>query len=249
MLFDVPHVMFMVRGFTLLALLEVLFFLFVKNERKRVILLRFAAVITVVIHYSSLYVDYFQTGKAELENTMLLPIYPCNIAMWFLLIVAFMKNKESKVYKVVAEFTFYLGIVGGLVGIMFNEIYASTPDLSDWGVLKGLLSHLTMLFGAIYLLVGGFIKIRVTNTISVLIGMIFMLVDGAVIIGLHRIFKLDSPNAMYLINLPFPDLPWINTWTIGIMAVIIVFVITASYEQIALKKEDRWYNHLKGGKK
>ena len=180
---------------------------------------------------------------------MLLPIYPCNIVMWLLLIVSLMKNKESKVYKVMAEFTFYLGIVGGLVGIMFNEIYASTPDLSDWSVLKGLLSHLTMLFGAIYLLVGGFIKIRVSNTISVFIGMVFMLLDGAIIIGLHKLFNLDSPNVMYLISLPFPNLPWINTWTIGILAVIIAFVITAIYEQIALKKEDRWYNHLKGGKK
>ena len=57
MLFDVPHVMFMVRGFALLALLEVLFFLFVKNEKKRVIILRCAAIITVMIHDSSLYVD------------------------------------------------------------------------------------------------------------------------------------------------------------------------------------------------
>ncbi len=249
MLFDLSHVLFFVIAFIVIAILEICAFCLVKQENKKITILRIAAIFTVIIHFSSLYVDYFKTGKAEVESTMLLPIYPCNIAMWLLLIVAFMKNKEHKIYKLISEFTFYLGIVGGIVGIMLNEIYASTPNLADWSVLKGLLSHSTMLFGAIYLLIGGFIKIRVSNTISVMVGMLFMVIDGGIIIGLYKIFKLDPPNIMYLIDLPFENLPWLNTWTIGIAAVMLAFSITAIYEQIALKKEDRWYNHLKGGKK
>ena len=249
MLFDTAHVLFIVKSFTIIALLETVFFFFVKTDNRKVRILKIAAVATVVIHYSSLYVDFFKTGTAEINDTMLLPVYPCNIAMWFLLIVAFMKNRESKVYKVMAEFTFYLGIVGGVVGILFNEVYAATPNLSDWSVLKGLLSHATMLFGAIYLLLGGFIKIRVSNTISVAIGMIFMVIDGGIIIGLYKLFNLTPQNIMYLLEPPYPNLPWLNTWVIGIAAVLLAFAITAVYEQIAIKKEDRWYNHLKGGKK
>ena len=249
MLFDTAHVLFIVKSFTIIALLETVFFFFVKTENRKVRILKIAAVATVVIHYSSLYVDFFKTGTAEINDTMLLPVYPCNIAMWFLLIVAFLKNRESKVYKVMAEFTFYLGVVGGVVGILFNEVYAATPNLSDWSVLKGLLSHATMLFGAIYLLLGGFIKIRVSNTISVAIGMIFMVIDGGIIIGLYKLFNLTPQNIMYLLEPPYPNLPWLNTWVIGIAAVLLAFAITAVYEQIAIKKEDRWYNHLKGGKK
>lgn len=249
MLFDTAHVLFIVKSFTIIALLETVLFFFVKTENRKVRILKIAAVATVVIHYSSLYVDFFKTGTAEINDTMLLPVYPCNIAMWFLLIVAFVKNRESKVYKVMAEFTFYLGIVGGVVGILFNEVYAATPNLSDWSVLKGLLSHATMLFGAIYLLLGGFIKIRVSNTISVAIGMIFMVIDGGIIIGLYKLFNLTPQNIMYLLEPPYPNLPWLNTWVIGIAAVLLAFAITAVYEQIAIKKEDRWYNHLKGGKK
>lgn len=249
MLFDTAHVLFIVKSFTIIALLETVLFFFVKTENRKVRILKIAAVATVVIHYSSLYVDFFKTGTAEINDTMLLPVYPCNIAMWFLLIVAFVKNRESKVYKVMAEFTFYLGIVGGVVGILFNEVYAATPNLSDWSVLKGLLSHATMLFGAIYLLLGGFIKIRVSNTISVAIGMTFMVIDGGIIIGLYKLFNLTPQNIMYLLEPPYPNLPWLNTWVIGIAAVLLAFAITAVYEQIAIKKEDRWYNHLKGGKK
>lgn len=249
MLFDTAHVLFIVKSFTIIALLETVLFFFVKTDNRKVRILKIAAVATVVIHYSSLYVDFFKTGTAEINDTMLLPVYPCNIAMWFLLIVAFVKNRESKVYKVMAEFTFYLGVVGGVVGILFNEVYAATPNLSDWSVLKGLLSHATMLFGAIYLLLGGFIKIRVSNTISVAIGMIFMVIDGGIIIGLYKLFNLTPQNIMYLLEPPYPNLPWLNTWVIGIAAVLLAFAITAVYEQIAIKKEDRWYNHLKGGKK
>lgn len=249
MLFDTAHVLFIVKSFTIIALLETVLFFFVKTDNRKVRILKIAAVATVVIHYSSLYVDFFKTGTAEINDTMLLPVYPCNIAMWFLLIVAFVKNRESKVYKVIAEFTFYLGILGGFVGILFNEVYAATPNLSDWSVLKGLLSHATMLFGVIYLLLGGFIKIRVSNTISVAIGMIFMVIDGGIIIGLYKLFNLTPQNIMYLLEPPYPNLPWLNTWVIGITAVLLVFAITAVYEQIAIKKEDRWYNHLKGEKK
>jgi uncharacterized membrane protein (DUF485 family) len=192
-----------------------------------------------------LWVDYFTTGSAEVESTMLLPIYPCNIAMWLLLIVAFTKNKQTKAFKIMAEFTFYLGIVGGVMGIALNEIYSGNPNLADWSTLKGLLSHSTMLFGAIYLLVGKYIRIRVDNVISVFAGLLLLLIDGIIIIAIHRFFGLDCPNCMYLLESPLPNLKWFNTYVLGFMALLVSFAITAVYEEIALKKEDRWYTKLK----
>ena len=249
MLFDKNHILIMVAIFLTVLIGEILSYFFIKDEKKKKIILRIFAILTVVIHYSSLYVDFLKTGSAEVESVMLFPIYPCNVAMWLLLIVSFMKE-DSKIYKIMAEFTFYLGIVGGIVGILFNEIYAGTPNLADYDVLKGFLSHGTLIFGAIYLLVGKFIKIRVHNVLSVFIGMLFLLVDGGIIIGIYKLCKLDAPNAMYLLNLPFENLPWLNTWTIGVAAVLLTFAITAIYEQFAINKEDRWYNRLKskGGK-
>ena len=221
----------------------------IRNEKKKDIVLKISAVLTVILHYSTLYVDFFKTGSAEIASPMILPEYPCNIAMWLLLIVAFYKNKKSKVYKVLSEVTFYLGIVGGIFGVMLNEIYASTPSLVDWDVLNGLLSHVTMLFGCIYLLVGKQIKICVSNVISIIFGLIFMFVDGWIIIGLYRLFKLDPPNCMFLLEPPIPALPWFNTYVIGIIAIVLFFSITAIYEQIALKKEERWYTKLKNRRK
>jgi len=249
MLFDTAHILYMVISAILTIGLLILCHFFVKSEKWKDILLKTAAILTVIIHFSSIYLSYFKTGTAKVEAPMILPIYPCNVAMWLLVISAFYKNKNSKVFAVIAEITFYLGLVGGIVGILFNEIYASNPNLADWQTLKGLLSHSTMLFGCIFLLTGGYIKIRVKNTLSVLCGLLLLLLDGGIIIGLYRAFKLDPPNCMYLLSNPFPKISWFNTYLIGALAVVLIFAITALYEQIALKSEDRWYNKLKKFKK
>ena len=245
MLFDFSHNLFMLISSLVITGLLVVFGIFVKNQRLKNLILIVSAVLTVILHYSSLYVDFFKTGTAEIESPMLLPIYPCNIAMWLLLVCALLRNKNSKFFNITAEITFYLGIVGGVAGIAFNEIYASTPNLADWGTLKGLLSHVTMLFGCIYLLVGRYIKIRVSNLISIIIGLLLLFVDGWIIIGLYKLFKLDPPNSMYLLSPPLEQLPWFNTYLIGMIAVVLFFIVTATYEQFALKKEDRWYNKIK----
>ena len=215
------------------------------SDKTKTLILKISALLTVIIHFSSLYVDYFSGNEPSVEQSMLLPLYPCNVAMWLLLIVAFYKKKEGKLFEFLAMATFYLGVFGGIIGITFNEIYINNPNLLDWGVLKGMLSHSTMLFGCIYLLVGGYVKIGVSNMLNVLLGLILLVVDGALIILLHYIFGLDLPNSMYLLRIPFESMPWLNVVTIGLIAMAIIFIATALYEQFALKKEDRWYTKLK----
>jgi hypothetical protein len=242
---DRNHILFTVISFSIIIIGNVLAKLFIKNDKNKKLVLKISAILTVIIHFSSLYVDFFSGKEPSVEDSMLLPIYPCNVAMWVLLIFAFMKNTESKIYKFLAVVSFYLGIVGGVLGIVINEIYISTPNLADWGVLKGLLSHSTMLFGCVYVVVGGFLKPRVSNLLYIFLGLLALVADGGLMILLHVIFKLDPPNAMYLLEKPFEAIPWINVVTIGIMAIVLFFLVLALVEQLALKKEDRWYTKLK----
>ncbi|MFQ6752513.1 MAG: hypothetical protein ACLRFL_03015 [Clostridia bacterium] len=249
MLFDKAHSIFMIVSSLVIIGLLIVCGLFIKNQKYKDLVLKISALLTVIIHFSRLYVDYFTLGSAEVGSNMLLPVYPCNIAMWLLLIVAFYKNKQSKVFKVLAEITFYLGIIGGIAGIVLNEIYASTPNLADWSVLNGLLSHCTMLFGSIYLLVGKYIRIRVDNMISIVIGLVLLFVDGWLIIGIFRLFSQDPPNSMYLLSPPVDALPWFNTYLIGLLAIVVFFTITSIYEWIAVPKEERWYKKIRIGRK
>lgn len=215
------------------------------NDNFKPLVLKISAILTVIIHYSTVYVEYFTTGTATLDKTMLLPVYPCNLAMWLLVIVAFMKNKNGKLFDFFATSTFYLGVIGGVLGIVLNEIYIGNPNLLDWSVLKGLLSHSTMLFGCLYIVVGGFLKIKVSNIFNVILGLLMLVTDGAIVILLHLIFGLDAPNSMYLLEIPFESMPWINVITIGIFALILIFIFTAIFEYFAYKKEERWHVKLK----
>lgn len=242
---DLNHVLFTLISFIAIGILLYLAHRYVDDGAVKDRILKTSAVITVIIHYSSLYYDYFTAGYAEIENNMILPVYPCNIAMWALVICAFIKNRDGMFFKIIAEATFYLGTVGGIIGIVFNEAYISTPDFRDFNVLKGMLSHVTMLFGSIYLLVGKYIKIRVDNMISAVAGLAFMVVDGAILIFLFKKFGIDPPNIMFLLENPFPELPWFNTLTIGILAILLVFTVTALVERFLLPSEERWYTKIK----
>lgn len=217
----------------------------VTNQDTKDSILKLFAILTVIIHYSSLWVDYLTTGVAEVENTMLLPIYPCNVCMWLLLIVSFMKNKESFMCKSLMEFLAIGGTLCGLIGLFANEIFLSNPDFSDYDSLKGLLSHSTMIFWTLFILTQGYIKIRALNTtLSMIIGLMIFLADGIFINGIFALFGLDSVNSMYLLEFPL-DFPGVNSVTLGILGVCLVFILLAIHEQIHFEKEDRWYYQLK----
>ena len=98
MLFDLVHILYMVISAALTAGLLIVFALFIKEEKKKVSLLKWIAVVTVVLHYSNIWVQFFGNGGSTdgLEGSHLLPIYPCHIMMWLLFIAAFIKNKSKK---------------------------------------------------------------------------------------------------------------------------------------------------------
>lgn len=254
MLFDTPHILYMVISAIITAVIMVLAFFFLKSQKGKDALLKFFAVITLVIHFSPIYYDYFiqKITNPELELSMFIPAYACNVCMWLLVIVAF-GNKENKFIQLLSHFVALGGIVCGTVGILINENYdafEATENMSialqDFGILKGLLSHSTMLAGAIYLLVGKYVKPRAFKTVSgVTIGLSIFFVDGLIVNSLTKIFDLPSRNSMYLQEPPFEDMPWINTLTIGIVGIIIAFLVGVIVEQIALPVEDRWYTKIK----
>ena len=77
-----------------------------------------------------------------------------------------------------------------------------------------------------------------------------MVVWGWISIGFFRLCNVYVPNIMFLLEPPIASLPWFNTYFIGILAIVVFFITTALYEQIAVKKEERWYNKINkiGGK-
>lgn len=222
-MFNTQHILYMVISGILTILLLMLLHRFVKDEKNKSRVLKFFAIITVLIHLSDAWVDFFATGgQATISSTYILPVYPCNVVMWMLLAASLMANKKRLIFQMLGEFCFYGGIICSVLGIALNVNFDNTPTLADYGVLKGLLSHSTMLIGCIYMLVGGFIRIRVFNAVSVAAGLGTFVVCGYAVNALYERFGMEPPDGMFLKSNPYlpisPILP-------GIAAVFLLAVV------------------------
>ena len=214
----------------------------VKNQRYKNIILKFSAVITVIIHISDLWVEYFQTGgNAQVGSVHIFPMYPCNILMWMLLVTAFIDNKDSKIFKLFAEFCFIVGIVCGVIGILLNENFDSTPTLADYTVLKGLLSHSTMLFGCIYLFVGDYVRPGISSTVSLIFGFGIFVACGLGMNLLYSAFGMESPDGIWINGVPYVG---VSSIILGLLAVALYFGVFALVE-LRLPAEERWYSKIK----
>ncbi len=248
-MFDTTHILYMVISVVLTAVLLVLAAVFIKKQEQKNLILKAIAIVTVSLHYSSIWVEYFSNGgsTAGVEGSHLIPMHPCHIMMWLLFITAFIKNKSGTVFTIFAEFCFWGGIVCASIGIIANQNYDNTPSLLDWEVLKGLLSHSTLLLGCIYILVGKYIKIRMFNVVSVALGLMLFIVDGLFVNWLYAVCKLEEVNAMYLLHSPFESMPWLNPMLMGLVGLSILATGLALYE-LSFPVEERWYTKLKNYK-
>ena len=208
------------------------------DDRSKNRILKFFAILTVVIHYSNLWVDYFTNGgTATLENNQLLPVYPCNVIMWMLLIASLVRNKESLPMQMLCEFCFYGGFICGTIGIVLNINFGNNPTLADYDVLKGLLSHSTMLLGCIYMLIGGFIHIRVFNAVSIVAGLGVFVACGISVNWLYEAFGMEAPDGMWLRSNPYVAAP---PMVLGLVFAVALFVVL-HLRDMRLPAEERWY--------
>lgn len=127
-----------------------------------------------------------------------------------------------------------------MIGIVLNTNFGNTPTLADYGILKGMLSHSTMLLGCLYMLVGGFVKIRVFNAVSVTAGLATFVLCGAGVNALYEFFGMEAPDGMWLRSNPYFSF---SPMVFGIVFVLLLFGALALWE-MRLPVEDRWYHKL-----
>lgn len=241
-MFNLQHILYMVISGLLSVVLLVLPRKLVTDENTKNRILKFWAIVTVVIHYSNLWVDYFASGgTATVENNQILPVYPCNVVMWMLLVASLLKDKKSLLFRILSEFCFIGGTVCGVVGIVLNVNFGNNPTLADYDILKGMVSHSTMLMGCLYLFVGGYIKIRVFNAVSVTAGLGTFVLCGMLVNGLYEAFGMEAPDGMFLRSNPYLS---VSPMVLGVLLIVLMFIGLALWE-LRLPEEDRWYKKLK----
>ncbi|MBR2903506.1 MAG: YwaF family protein [Clostridia bacterium] len=241
-MFNLQHILYMVISAIVSAGLLVLFAKTVKEQKHKNFILKFFAVITVVIHISNLWVEFFQNGgTAQIVGVHILPLFPCNIVMWMLLVTAFIDNKEGTVFRLLAEFCFIVGTLCGVVGILLNQNFGANPTLADYGILKGMLSHSTMLIGCIYLFVGGYVRPGIFSTLSLVFGFGIFVICGIVTNVLYAAFGMTSPDGIWINGVPYIG---VSSIILGLALVAVYFGVFALIE-LRLPPEKRWYSRLK----
>lgn len=240
-MFNTQHILYMVFSGVLTVALLALAGMCVHDEKSKNRILLFSAVLTVILHYSNLWVDYFVSGgTATLENNHLLPVYPCNVVMWMLLVSAVIKNKQSLIFRMLSEFCFYAGTLCGILGIVLNYNFDNTPTLADYDVLKGMLSHSTMLFGCLYMRVGKYVKFRVFNIISIAAGLCVFIFFGHAVNALYEHFGMAAPDGMWLRENPYFS---VSPMILGFIVPVILF-LPLHLREMRLPVEERWYTKL-----
>ena len=135
-----------------------------------------------------------------------------------------------------------IGVVGGALGVIINANFIENPDFGNFDILVGLLSHTVMNFG-LYCIIGFKLeRIRVFSMLkSSAIGMMIWIIFGCIHMIIVKLTEVPYQNSMFMLEGPFPELPFINFYTILVFTFIIIFGISAIVELIALPKEERWY--------
>ena len=240
-MFNSQHISYMIISGILTIALLTLAGMHVHDEKSKNRILLFSAVLTVALHYSNLWVNYFVSGgTATVENNHLLPVYPCNVVMWLLLISALIRNKNCLAFRMMSEFCFYVGTVCGILGIVLNFNFDNTPTLADYDVLKGMLSHSTMLFGCLYMLEGRYVKFRVFNVVSISAGLFFFIICGQTVNALYEHFGMVAPDGMWLKENPYIG---VSPMILGFIVPVILF-FPLHLREMRLPVEERWYTKL-----
>ena len=243
-------------NFLLLAIIALaLFFVkkYVKTTRGENILLLVSALVTIIFHYST-FIFRFITDNDALwylgdNPNLILPIYPCNVVMWSCLIFALLKNENSKIKMLIADYVFWFGIFSTLVGMFANVDFIKNPTLADYDITKSIVAHATLLFNVLLLFLFGKIKLDFwRNMKSMVISVIVMYVIGLycnlifeVLVSAEEAYDV---NSMFIIHSPFEGLHFLVYPVIAAIALVLYFILFTVLDIIKHKKGERWFNKL-----
>ena len=220
MLFDVYHTCYIIIS-SIVTVGLLLLFSRVRSPNGKALILKSAGIATVVIHVSSVWVEFLILGHAEAYANILFPIFFCNLAMYMLLISGLIRNKEGLAFRWISTFAAYAGTIGALISLFYPDYYLAQPDFWDWGIFKSFISHSVMMIGSLYLFV------------------------GLAVNGLFAACGLEMPNAMFLLGSPIEEIPFFNGYGIGLLMICLILLFTVTWEFFAVPKGERWYNRLK----
>lgn len=223
---------------------------FVKNEKTKDLVLKIFAWLCFGFHISIMWKTAIENGGVgQAPNSVLWPLYFCNVAMYLLLIVSYL-DKKSKAFQWMATFLAYAGILGALITFVDYQF----PFQNDAGVysferMKSTMSHAFLLVGSLYLFVGGYVKIRVRNAYVYMLGLLLNGFVGAMVNLLFVTQNIDpNINAMWIRQTAVAGVPELTGVGLGVATLAVMIVFSLLWElsayQIAKRRKKPFISSL-----
>lgn len=214
----------------------------IKSDKWQKLYIFFFALITVILHLSILWVDFFKNdGTVVIGRDILFPAYFCNFIMNLELIFVMELHFKNRFMNSALTFCAYGGIFGSLI-----TLFTNAPSIHTWGYFQSALSHSTMLVTSLLFFTCGYEKVNVFNLIPVSFGLIISGLTGGFVELIYFIMGKGPVNAMYLMHGP-SGFEKINGFVFALLFVIVIFAFAAIYEAIAKRKDKSkmWYRNIK----
>lgn len=223
-------------------------------SKKKNLILIISAILTLVIHFSSLL--YFQIVDGNMmsylrENAfILLPAFPCNVVMWFCLIFALLKDKESRFAKFCVDFIVWLGLIATIIGMFANIDFIANPTFKDYIVLKGVLAHSALLLNIMIIMGFKYVKFDfVSNMVNMILVVVMLYIIGGYCNLLIYSFSTEEfyyeTNGMFMVHSAFEGIDILTFQVISSIALVLYFIVFNILDFIKYEKGNRWFNRIK----
>ena len=217
------------------------------NKQVALVFMTFS-LLTVFTHYIDIIVSLLN-GHAytlqNLPNIYFLPVYPCNIMMWLNVIMIPLMFKRGKFCQFLANFIFFIGSGCAFFGLILNENFLSNPNFLDLYSLKAIVSHVFLLYACISLKVFNVFKIQtIQSVLSGLFGIFIFLISNIYTNAILKKLNRETVDSLFTKGLN-DQFKFINFYSIIVIALIILIVVTTIYETKVYPLKERWYYRLK----
>jgi hypothetical protein len=219
-----------------------------QKQRNRNLTLFFISLVCFLVHISEYWLAV-PLGVLEFIDTDmggLLILSPCAASMVGFLIVGFMavSGRGGAAGKWLAVGVAYIGFVGAFSTVYLSPRYAAVDFFSGWYLASNLFAHSILLLGCVYLVTGGFIKVKFSNTLpTLLVGAIYYAL-GCVEILIFMALQMDYKyiNPMYFFE-PFGNIYPFFGIVLFAVAMGVTVAFTLFFEFCFVKKQSRFYKN------
>jgi hypothetical protein len=190
---------------------------------KSITVLRILAWLTFLTHISIMWQTGILdgSGAGEAPRSVLFPLFSCNLSMYLLLALCFIKR--GRIFDIIATAVAYAGFIGAVVSI---ADYLISPNWQSFEYFKSLISHIFLLLGSLWLFIK-YVRVGIKNIIACLYYVGFCLVDTLILLWL-----LPDANPMWVRKPIIDGVEFLNGWNMGWIFLSLVLVFLCGYELI-----------------